>query len=83
MLTVSEITFGFKINRNFDVILMKNLIMGAADFWQGNTYVMSNGRIHFEYNGRMVSIGGTVDEDEALEIVDRIRKQVTPEKVGA
>lgn len=42
---------------------------------------MSNGR-HFEYNNRMVSIGGTVDEDEAFDIMRRVRKQMTPEKIG-
>lgn len=44
--------------------------------------MMSNGRIHFESNDRTVSIGGTVDEDEAFDIIHRIRKQITPEKIG-
>jgi hypothetical protein len=79
MLIVTEITFGFKFTRRFDVTLMKNLIMGAANYWQGDTYVMSNGRIHFEYNARMVSIGGTIDEGEAFKIIGRIRKQLTVE----
>jgi hypothetical protein len=82
MLIVTEIIFGFKITRRFDITLVKNLTVGAANYWQGTTYVMSNGGVHFEYRERMVSIGGTVDEDEAFAIVDGIRKQITPEKIG-
>jgi hypothetical protein len=82
LLTVSETTFGFKPKRRFDITLMRNLTVGSANFWQGDTYVMSDGRIHFEYNSRMVSIGGMIDENEAFDIVHRIRKQLTAEKVG-
>jgi len=82
MLIVTEIVFGIKMTRRFDITLMKNITMGAANYWQGTTYVMSNGRIHFDYNNRMVSIGGTVDEDEAFDIMHRIRKQMMPEKIG-
>lgn len=82
MLTVAEITFGFTPKRRFDITLIQNLSVGSANFWQGNTYVMSDGRIHFEYKSRMVSIGGMIDENEAFDIVHRIRKQLTQEKIG-
>lgn len=81
-LIVTEVIFGIKVTRRFEITLMKNITMGAASYWQGSTYVMSNGRIHFEYNDRTVSIGGTVDEDEAFDMIHRIRKQITPEKIG-
>jgi hypothetical protein len=82
MLTVAEIKFGFTPRRRFDITLMRNLTVGSANFWQGDTYVMSDGRIHFEYNSRMVSIGGTIDENEAFDIVHRIRRQLTAENIG-
>jgi len=82
MLTVAEIAFGLTPKRRFDITLMRNLTVGSANFWQGDTYMMSNGRIHFEYKSRTVSIGGTIAENEAFDIVQRIRKQLTAEKVG-
>jgi len=83
MLTVTETTLGFKITRRFDITLMKNITIGASSYWQGSTYVMSEGCIHFEHEGRMVSIGGTIDQDEAFDVIGRIRKrQITPEKIG-
>ncbi len=81
MLTVAEITFGFTPKRRFDITLMRNLTVGSANFWQGDTYVMSDGRIHFEYKSRMVSVGGMIDENEAFDIVNRIRRQLAAEKI--
>lgn len=81
-LRVSDTVFGYKRIQHFDITLMQNLRVGASSYWQGSTYVMSEGRIQFEYNSKMTSIGGNVDEDEAFRIVDGIRRQLTPEKIG-
>jgi len=80
-LRVSDTVFGYKRIQHFDITLMQNVRVGASSYWQGNTYVMSQGRIQFEYNSKMFSIGGNVDEGEAFRIVDGIRKQLTPEKI--
>jgi hypothetical protein len=61
--------------------MMKCLTVGAASYWRRGTYVMSSGRIQFEYKGRVVSIGGTIDEDEAFEIVHRIQRRITPQAI--
>ena len=67
--------------RTFDITLMQNVRIGASAYWQGSTYVMSSGRIQFDYEGKMLSIGGNVNEDEAFRIVDAIRAQRTPENI--
>ena len=82
-LQVCDTVFGFRRRRNFDITLIQNLRMGASTYWQGNTYVMSEGRIQFDYEGSMVSIGGNVSEEEAFQIVDGIRRQRTPQNIGA
>jgi hypothetical protein len=73
-LKVSDTVFGYKRIQHFDITLMQNVRVGASSYWQGNTYVMSEGRIQFEYNSKMISIGGNVDEGEAFRIVDGIRR---------
>jgi len=82
VLKVYELRFGFRTSRSFDITMIKNLRVGASSYWQGNTYVMANGRIQFDYDSRMRSIGGNVSDDEAFAIVNRIRAQITPEKIG-
>lgn len=82
-LHVCDSVLGFRRRRNFDITLMQNLRMGSSSYWQGNTYVMSEGRIQFDYEGSMVSIGGNVSEEEAFQIVDGIRRQRTPQNIGA
>ncbi len=81
-LYVSDRIFGLGARRAFDISLMKDLRFGASEYWQGGTYVMSPGRIQFEYEGKMISIGGNVDEDEAFAIVQAIRNQLTTEKIS-
>ena len=81
-LRVSDTVFGYKRIQHFDITLMQNVRVGASNYWQGSTYVMSEGRIQFEYNSKMTSIGGNVNEDEAFRIVEGIRRQLTPEKIG-
>jgi len=44
---------------------------------------MSEGRIQFDYEGSMVSIAGNVSDEEAFQIVDAIRRQRTPQNIGA
>ena len=82
-LQVWDSVFGFRRRRNFDITLIQNLRMGSSTYWQGNTYVMSEGRIQFDYEGSMVSIGGNVSDEEAFKIVDSIRSQRTPQNIGA
>lgn len=81
---VCDNLFGFNRTRTFAITMMENLRVGASRYWQGNTYVMSDGRIQFDYNSRMVSIGGNVAEAEAeaFRVVGSIRSQITPEKIG-
>jgi len=78
---VYDRVFAFKRRRTFDVTLMENLLVGASSYWQGSAFLMSESRIQFDYRNRMVSIGGNVNEDEGFRIVERIRKQMTPEEI--
>jgi hypothetical protein len=81
LLKVSEIWWGFKTSRRFDITMISHMRVGAANYWVGTTYVLSEGRIQFEYEGKMVSIGGTVGENEAFDIVERVlQKQATPDQ---
>lgn len=81
LLKVSEIQWGIKTSRRFDITMISHMRVGAANYWAGTTYVMSEGRIQFEYEKKMISIGGTVGENEAFDIVERIvNKQATPEQ---
>ena len=80
-LRVSNSVFGYKRIQHFDITLMQNLRVGASGYREGGTYVMSEGKIHFDYNSKMISIGGNVDEEEAFRIVDGIRKNLTPERI--
>ncbi len=81
LVNVSDRLFGFKRNRSFDVTLMQNLRVGSSSYWQGSTYVMSSGKIQFEYRSRTVIIGGEIGDEEACQIVDRIRNQVSVERI--
>lgn len=55
LLRVQDKVSGFNRKREFDIDLMKNLRFGSSTYWQGNTYVMSSGRIQFEYRSKMVT----------------------------
>ena len=80
-LKVCDTVLGIKRNRTFDITMMKYLRVGASAYWRGGTYVMSEGRIQFEYRNAMVSIGGNADEDEAFRIVEHIRSRIAPAKI--
>lgn len=83
VLCVSDRLFGFSRNREFDIGLMRNVRFGSSTYRQGDTYVISQGRIQFDYGGKMISMGGNVGENEAFAIVERIRGQQMREKVHA
>ena len=81
-LYITDRVSGLGARRVFDITLMKNLRVGGSTYWRGGTYVMSDGRLQFDYEGKMISIGGNVDEDEAFAIVQAIRNQLTTEKIS-
>lgn len=80
-LSVSDKVFGFDRLRTFEITLMKNVRFGSSTYWQGSTYVMSNGRIQFDYEGKTISIGGNASEDEVFAIMAGIRRQLTFENL--
>ncbi len=75
-LTVRDKMFGFKRVRNYEVARMKHLHV-CTPGRQTNASSGSEGRIHFEYEDALVCIGGNINEEQASQIVDRIRKQMT------
>lgn len=83
VLRVSNRLFGCSRNREFDIGLMRNVRYGSSEYREGNTYVISDGRIQFDYRGKMISIGGNVNEDQAFAIVERIRNQQAQEQIHA
>jgi hypothetical protein len=76
-LSVIDKIFVFTRTRIFDITLMKFLRLGASSYWQGSTHVMSEGRIQFEYQNAVVSMGGNITEEEAFGIVNRIHHQIS------
>ncbi len=74
-LTVVTDLLGWEKSRVFDLQPLESVALLPEGYWQGTTYIVSDGKIRFKYLGKDVEIGAGLSHSDAEDLFFRINAQ--------